>query len=95
MFLVFVCLFVCLFVSLFVYLFAGLLACLLAGLLVFCLLKIFHSYRVLLICWFGTQLTQHVRKNGVFFSCCAGANISHVGAIEYLINKDLFMFLKH
>jgi len=49
---------------------------------------------VLLICWFGTQLTQHVRKNGFFFSCYARANISLVAAIKYLINKNLFMFLK-
>jgi len=49
---------------------------------------------VLLICWFGTQLTQNVRKNGVFFGCYARANISHVAAITYLINKKLFIFLK-
>jgi hypothetical protein len=48
---------------------------------------------VLLICWFGDQLTQHVRKNGVFFSCYARANISHVAAIIYFMNKS-YIFLK-
>jgi len=42
---------------------------------------------VLLICWFGTQLTQYVRKNGVFFSCYACANISHISC-DHIFNKQ-------
>jgi hypothetical protein len=53
------------------------------------LVYVVFASNVLLICWFGTQLTEHVRKNGLFFSCYARANVSHVTAIKYLIKNIL------
>jgi hypothetical protein len=57
------------------------------------LLFVTFASEVLLICWCGTQLTQYVRKIGVFVSCYGLANSSHVAAIKCLINKHLFVFV--
>jgi hypothetical protein len=58
------------------------------------LIYLAYAINLLLVCWLGTQLTEHVRKNILFFSCYARANISHVAAIRYLINTNVFIFLK-
>ena len=49
---------------------------------------------VLLICWFGTQLTQHVRDNYVFYSRdvtkIMGRNIKELGNLTHIQQSVIF-----
>jgi hypothetical protein len=39
------------------------------------------TFDVFLICWFGTQLTQHVRKNGLFLLLFLQRYVENVGVL--------------
>jgi hypothetical protein len=48
-----------------------------------------NGCHVLLICWFGTQLAQHVRENGFCFYCCWLCLKNHVLNVDLATNRFL------
>jgi hypothetical protein len=59
------------------------------------LVYVTYASDVLLICWFGTQLTQHVRKNGLLLVLLTLWHSVHIMCMEPLINWEIMAQLEY